>query len=159
MTLAIGPVTDYLVTQARQAVTGLPDTWQVSDSLPDELTNFMFVVGVTEPPPNDSAETLEQRAWNGLGAGKLEEDFTVDCYIDVRVAGTTQKTARDKAEAAFNAFWPLLKADLTLGGLLGGGRYVEIPNLAEVPSHVGTVAEPGRRQLIRFGVHCRNLTS
>lgn len=162
MTLSIGPATDYLVATARTAVTGLTlpnsDKWQVIDGGPSGLTNFMFVVGVTEPPPDGHAETAVTREWKGLGRQTLEEDYTIPCYIDARLGGTDQKAVRDIAETAFNAFWPLLKADMSLGGALHEGRSADIEALAERPENLGTVAEPARRLLLLFGVHCRNLT-
>jgi hypothetical protein len=161
VTLSVGPVTDYLVAAATTAVTGTTVSGKpvtVVDGEPSILAPGMFVIGAPEPPPDGGqAETRVARAWNGLGARQVLDDYTIPCYIDVRIAGTDTKAARDAAEAIFNAFWPLLKADLTLGGALD--RICEIPDIAAFSSNLGTVAEPGRRHLIQFGVHCRNQTT
>lgn len=162
MTLSIGAATDYLVNIAASAVSGMTVNGQpvvVADGEPDELTFGMFVIGLDTPPPDTSGDTAGTRAWMGLGAKRVEDDYLIPCYVDVRVAGNVQKTARDAAVGIFNAFWPLFAADLTLGGALTGGRYAEIVNYIATARSVGTVAEPGRRQFIQFAVHCRSLTT
>lgn len=159
MTLSIGPATDHLVTLAQAAVTGVTVNGQpvaVVDGQPDELTFGMFVIGLEQPPPEPAGDTTGTRMWVGLGAKRTEEDYTIPCYIDVRIPGT-QKAARDLAAQIFDAFWTGFSADLTLGGAVN--IYAEITNLTSTPSSVGTAAEPGRRQLMYFGVHCRNRTT
>lgn len=161
MTLSIGPATDYLYGLAQQAVTGITvngKAMKANDGPSLTPVYGMFVINGV-PDPEASADTTETRTWPALGAQKLEEDYVIPCYIDVRVPGDTQKTARDIAETAFNAFWALVKPNMqTLGGALSS-RYAEITELTETASSVGTAAEPGCRHLIRFGVHCRNLTT
>jgi hypothetical protein len=160
MTLTVGPATDYIFTKAQQAVTGITVSNKpvlVVDGEPSILEPGMFVIGVTDAPPDGLAETVVLREWEGLGAQHVADEFTIPCYIDVRIAGTDMKAARDAAEAIFNAFWPLLKADLTFGGILSVDA--GIAELSEHPGNTGTVAEPGRRHLIKFGVHCRNQTT
>jgi hypothetical protein len=156
-----GPVVDYLVTKAGTAIAGLPDEWAVSDGEAREVGNFMFVVGVNEPPADGgTAQVTAARSYVSLGAQKIEQDLTFPCYIDARVSevdATSQKAARDKAESAFNAFWPLLKADLTFGGLLAVDA--AIPTVTGEPRPVGTAAEPGRRFLIKFDVLGRTRTA
>lgn len=162
MTISIGAATDYLYTKAQTATSGLlvnGDPVLVIDGWPDEVAFGMFVIGLSSPPPDGAAETSGTRAWAALGAQRTQEDYTIPCYIDIRVAGKTQKTARDISESIFNTFWALLAADLTLGGALKGGRYAEITDFNCLPGNLGTVGEPGRRQFTTFGVHCRNLTS
>lgn len=161
MTLTVGPATDYLVGKAQLAVTGVTVSGQpvlVVDGEPSVLAPGMFVIGASEPPTEGSvAETVVRRDWDGLGAKRVTDEFTVPCYIDVRLAGTSAKAARDAAESIFNAFWPLIKADLTLGGALS--LFAAVNDITEQPSNLGTVAEPGRRHLIKFGVICRNQTT
>ena len=162
MTLSVGAATDYLVQTATQAAVGITVEGQlvvVHDGEPATVTLGQFVIGLSDPPPQMAGDTTGTRGFMGVGAQRLEEDYTVPCYIDIRVPGTVQKTARDIAVSVFDAFWPLIRADLTLGGALKGGRYAEITEVTHMASNVGTVAEPGRRHLIAFGVHCRNLTS
>lgn len=162
MTLSIGAATDYLYATAQTTSSGITVNGHsvlVVDGWPHELAFGMFVIGLSAPPPDVAGDTIGTRMWEGLGARHLQEDYTIPCYIDVRVPGTTQKTARDLAESIFNPFWSAITADLTLGGALKGGRYAEITDLASTPSNVGEVGDPGRRQFIQFGVHCRSLTT
>lgn len=161
MTLSIGPATDYLYTQAQTvcaAVTVNGAQAVAVDGWPYELDWGMFVVGLSAPPPDPVGDTTGTRSWASLGQMRLQEDYTIPCYIDVRVGEATQKQVRDLTASLFDPFWALLRADLTLGGVLGEGRYAEITDLTSTPSNVGTAAEQGRRQLVTFGVHCRNLT-
>lgn len=160
--ISSGVAIDYLYGLAQQASAGVlveGKPVMVVDGQPVELAFGMFVVGLTQPPPDPAGEASGTRSWAELGAGRLQEDYTIPCYIDVRVSGAVQKKARDQALALFDAFWQLLAADLTLGGVLAGGRYAEIINLTSTPTAVGTAAEEGRRQLVTFDVHCRNLTT
>lgn len=161
VTLTVGPATDNIVAKAEQAaadftVSGHPVL--VVDGEPSVLMPGMFVIGASEPPTEGTiAETAVRRDWDGVGAKRVADEFTVPCYIDVRIAGTSAKDARDAAEAIFNAFWQLYAADPLLGGVLN--RVSAVPDITEQPSNTGTVAEPGRRHLIKFGVLCRNQTT
>lgn len=160
--VSIGAVTDYLYGRAQAAVVGVVVNGEAAlavDGEPDAVSFGMFVVGMNEPPPDGTGVTDAIREWDGLGAQRIREDYTIPCYIDVRVPGNKQKPARDAAEAMFNTFWASISVDKTLGGLLTGGYFAELDALAYHPSNVGTVAEPGRRQLVTFGVHCRNVTT
>lgn len=162
MTLSIGPATDYLYGLARQAVAGITvngKPMQASDGPTQAPVFGMFVIGVTEPEGDSDTAATRTYEGQGLGLQQFQEDYIIPCYIDVRISGGAQKTARDLAETAFNNFWPLFKADQTLGGALRSGRKAEISELTESPLAVGTAAEKGRRHLIRFGVHCQNLTT
>lgn len=162
MTTSIGPATDYLVEQATTAVEGFTvnggDPFLVWDGQPWEMTNGMFVIGLSSfVPPDVTGDVDGTRSWKSLGAKQLQEDYTIPCYIDARVAGTSQKAARDLAEGVFNAFWALIAADLTLGGALGS-MWAEIDDLTETPRSLGSVEEPARATRISFGVRCRNRT-
>lgn len=162
VTVSVGAATDYVYAKAQAAVVGVTVNGKPAvaiDGEPEELTFGMFVVGVTQPPPDGAAETTGTRSWMGLGAKRLEEDYILPCYIDVRSPGRVQKTPRDIALSIFNTFWASIASDLTLGGALQGGRYAEIVDFITHAGTLGTVAEPGRRQLVMFGVHCRNLTT
>lgn len=162
MTLSIGPAIDNLVAKAQQAVAGLTvagQPVQVVDGEPTVVSLAMFAVGLNRPPPEADAETAGERDLSPFGARFIDEDFFIPCFIDVRLPGkVTQKAVRDAAEAIFNAFAPLVSADQHLGGLLVGGGFAQIAAVTSTPSNVGTVAEPGRRQLITFGVHVTNVT-
>lgn len=163
MTVSVGAATDYLYGLAQTAVAGVTvegQAAQAHDGWPPEPVPGMFVVGMETPPPDvgDSA-THVTREWHGIGGKRLEEDYTIPCYIDVRVEGTVQKTARDLAETIFNPFWAAIAADLTLGGVLTHGRTAQVDSLTFTPGPLGSITEPGRRQLVTFGVRCMNLTT
>lgn len=156
MTLSIGPATDYIVGLATQAVVGVTvngEPVQVVDGSPDVLEMGSFVVGLSEPPPNVIGETASTRARLTAEVGLSSDTYLIPCYIDIRIGGRSQKAARDIAERVFNAFWTGLIADLSLGGALRNGT-AELTEITAVPGNVGTAAEPGRRQLLSFGVTC-----
>lgn len=162
MTVSIGAATDYLYSLAQQAVSGVTVNGKPAvaiDGWPEELTFGMFVVGLSQPPPDGAAETVGTRELSTIGNVWSDEDYVVPCYIDVRISGTVQKTARDLAESIFNPFCAALIADRSLGGLLQLPGFAQLSSVIASPLNVGTVAEPGRRQFIGFGVHCRNLTA
>ena len=157
MTLSIGAATDYLVGLATQAANGITVEGKpvgVVDGQPVDLFPAMFVIGLSEPPPNEQGETTGSRLSSPLGNEFVDEDFTIPCYLDVRVAGKSQKAARDAAESILRPF--LTAFDPRLGGVLVEGGNAEIPELRYVPSNVGTVGEPGRRNFTQFTVHCTN---
>lgn len=158
MSLSIGPATDYLVTKATSAVNGVVVGGKpvlVVDGSPAELVPGMFVVGLSDPPPNEAAASDGLREPATQETSASFDDYAVPCYIDIRVAGTVQKTARDIACSIFDAFAAVI--DRNLGGALVNG-YAEITNLRITPSNVGTVGEPGRRQFISFDVRCVSVT-
>jgi hypothetical protein len=161
MELSIGPVTDYLFGLARAAVSGvLVDNRPAiaSDGPVEELTAGAFVVGLDVPPPDESGSTTSSgMPLVTIGARIVKQDSTVPCYIDCTVPGIDQKAARDAAESIFNPFWTAFLADPSLGGLLAGG-VAQISTLTSTPFREGTAAEPGRRQIISFGVNFTELT-
>jgi hypothetical protein len=161
-TLTTGPIIDYLVTLATNASVGIvvdSEAVQVVDGWPAALSPAMFIVGLSSPPPDTTdGDVLTAREWSEFGNGTINEDLAIPCLIDIRVGGVVQKTPRDVAESVFNNFWALIAADTSLGHRLLGGPYdAAITDVRSTPSNVGTVAEPGRRQLIAFAVSCRNL--
>lgn len=157
MTLTIGAATDYLFGLAQQAVDGVmvgDKPAKAVDGEPSHPVPAMFVIGLSEPPPNEQGETTGSRVSSAMGNEFVDEDFTIPCYLDVRVAGEDQKVARDAAESILRPF--LTAFDPLLGGVLAEGGNAEIPDLRYVPSNVGTGGEPGRRNFISFTVHCTN---
>lgn len=165
MSLTIGPATDYLFSLAQQAVAGVivfGRPMVAVDGIPEELAPGMFVVGLTEPPSDAGVDATTQGAGlvlQTMGTGGLQfaEDYTIPAYIDVRVGGAIpQKSVRDQALAVFATFWGLFTADLSLGGVCVGGK-AQIGSVTSVPANLGSVAEPGRRHFIGFGVRCTGL--
>lgn len=160
--ITVGAATDYLYGLAQAAVAGVTVNGEpvlVSDGWPDELALGMFLVGLSDSPPEGSGQTSGTDGWPLLGnPGAAAEDYLIPCVIDVRISGNVQKTARDLAESMFNTFWDSFVTDRSLGDLLHGGG-ATITSIVSIPSNVGTVAEPGRRQLISFAVRCTNLSA
>lgn len=160
VTLSVGAATDSLVGLATTAVNGVTVSGKpvgVSDGWPPQPEPGMLVIGVDSP--SGAAEIPVQRDWSPIGDRHIDEDYTIPCYIDVRVPGAVQKVARDAAEAIFNAFWTQVVANPTLGGALQGTGYSALfANVRCTAANLGTVAESGRRCLITFDVHCMNLT-
>lgn len=160
MTISIGAATDALYALAQQAVNGVTVNGAAAvavDGWPYDLQPGMFVIGLSQPPPDGLAETtgIGLRLL-GINQAVFDEDYTIPCYIDVRIGGTgtTQKTARDQALAIFSTFFAAFVADLTLAGAIRGPASVTA--LTATPANVGTAAEPGKRQFISFGVRCPN---
>lgn len=162
MSLALGPIVDYLVTQAKAAVANMTvngDPVLVSDGPYDSRADGMFVIGLAEPEEGAvTRPTVVNRQALTLGLPmNLSEAADIPCFIDVRIAGT-QKQARDQAEAIFNAFNNVLLADPSAGGLISGG--MALTTAAECsPSRVGSAAETGRRYFISFTVLCTDVTT
>lgn len=163
LTLTIGPATDYLLTLAQTAVSGVTVSLdgqdipaQAVDGEPFELTPAQFVVGLDSPPPDTSGSI----PWTGsapiLGGPSAAEDYLIPCYIDVRFHGDSAKAVRDVACGMFNTFWNALMANRSLGGLLDGGGAV-ITAVTGSSRRVGTAADRGQRYLITFSVRCTDL--
>lgn len=114
----------------------------------------ILVVGMVHP---DDALTADQtRQYLALGAGNVEEDFTIPCYIDVGVGGFEQAQARKVACAVFDGVVDLIRGDLTLGGLLHRGRFAELIDIQLVGTRDPEEAQAGRRSVLSFRLRARN---
>lgn len=155
---SIPAAVDYLVGLATQAVVGIPGA-VVADGWTDERSGAMFGVGTDAPPFFEGESTTIEGppSWAGLGAKRIEEDYTIPCYIYVGIGGVDNRAVRASAFSVWDAFLPLVIADLTLGGALKGGRYAEITTLGAQGPKTPEEAQGGRYCLIRFSVHCRSL--
>lgn len=161
MSLAVGPIIDYLVAQAATAVNGITvngQTVTVSDGPYPARTDGMFVVGLAEPTEGAPARaTVVNRQTLTMGLPmNLSEQADIPCFIDVRLPGT-QKQARDQAEAIFNAFNNMLLTDPSAGGLISGGMAF-VTAVECSPEIVGSAAASGRRYFISFTVRCTDVT-
>lgn len=160
VTLTIGPVTDYLYTLAQSSVAGVIVNGKPAvafDGEPNELTFGMFVIGISQPPPNQQGDTASQGLpLVTLGVQVVGEDYTVPFYIDFRMAGQVQKTVRDLTLGVFAAFCSQFLTDMEDSTK---PLYRALPSLAPFTAtaqSVGTASEPGVRYLISGGVRCRN---
>jgi hypothetical protein len=161
VSLALGPIIDYLVAQATTAVSAITVnevSVAVSDGPYDDPTFGMLVVGLAEPiEGSPTRPTVVNRQALTLGLPmNLSEQADIPCFIDVRIPGT-QKQARDQAEAIFNAFNNVLLTDPSAGGLISGGMAF-VTAVEASPSRVGTPAEAGHRYFISFTVRCTDIT-
>jgi hypothetical protein len=52
-----------------------------------------------------------------LGGERIEEDYTLPCFVHVILDGSVQKPARDAAIALFDGIVRVVHADPTLGGI------------------------------------------
>lgn len=156
--ISFGPVTDYIFTNFVQpAVAGVTINGQAAvavDGWPGPIVWGMFVLGLSDPPPQIAGRNDGTQMWSVLGGPIVTEDFTVPAYIDIYSGLGTQKGARDEAEGIFNAFWSLLAADRGLGSpsLIPGG-VLTIATITSTPMTVGTITEATHRQLISFNLH------
>lgn len=158
-TSALSGVIDYLLTQFTTAVNTVDTNGIVSEG---------FVVTAPPPPapiivvgmphPDDALVANETRQYVTLGAGHVEETFTIPCYIDVFVVGINeQATARKKACLIFDKIVDVVRADLTLGGNLTRGRYASISDISMIGTRDEDEATHGRRSVLSFNIHANNL--
>lgn len=158
MSSAIGAVFTYLIanfTTAAQAVdpTAVIVDGSVADSIPPPPTPMLFV-GATDP--FNSVATDGTRNYVELGRLKVDEDFTIPCYIDTSVNGADQATCRNAALAVYDAVVHVIQSDMTLGGALLAGRVAEITDVQIIQTDKEVEADDGRRCVITFKIHCQN---
>lgn len=161
MSLTIGPVTDAMVALATAAVNGKTvggQLFTVSDGPPVQMTLGMFIVGMEEPPlEGPVAETAGSRTRLTMGAYTSQEEYTLPCHIAVVFPAGTAKQARDLAVSVFDAWWDLMAADPSFGGVLPGGSAAAV-DLRFIAELRGTEGQPARAQIISFGLHCTAVT-
>lgn len=132
--VSFGAVIDYLVTGLPAVVepvvfaTDPPaDGIEVADNWPVTQTDTYVIVG------REAAETADAatgtHGYYALGAQRVEEVYTVPCFVEATRWGPAQKPARDAVIGVFDAIVAFVHADPTLGGLIGGGRIAEIQSV------------------------------
>jgi hypothetical protein len=92
----------------------------VTDNEPATTSPSMVVIGRTSAEIGDLGSATAQYA--ELGAGRIEEDYTIPGYVDVFRPGPTQKPARDAAIVLFDGIVRLIHTDPTFGGVLQRGQ-------------------------------------
>lgn len=149
---------DYLLTLAQQAATAVGVGTIVSDGWPAGIGESMFGVGADRPPETvDGSQAAGLLNYRDLGARTVDETYGVPCYIYSGSGGTSQSTVRLASFALWNAFFPLLRADLTLGGALGNGNnYARISDFGIEGPKSAEEAGSGRYCLLTFTVVCEN---
>ena len=158
-TSALSGSMDYLLSGLPAVVAAVDANGVVSEGFPTFVPPPpapILVVGMAHPLDATAAD--ETRQYMALGSGVVEEDFTIPCYIDVAISGIDEQTnARRKACLIFDGVVDFVRADLSLGGVLRRGRFAEITDILLIATRDEEEAATGRRSIIGFRVHCRNL--
>lgn len=158
MSSAIGAVFTYLIANVTTAVQAVDPTavvvdGPVADYIPPPPAPIVFI-GATDPI--NATATDGTRNYVELGRMKVDEDFTIPCYIDASVNGANQATCRNAALAVYDAIIHMIQSDMTLGGALLAGRVAEVTDIQIIQTNTEEEADDGRRCLITFKVHCQN---
>lgn len=154
----MGAVFTYLIANITTAVQAVDATavivdGPVADNIPPPPAPMVFI-GATDPVNPVAADGT--RNYVELGRLKVDEDFTIPCYIDTSVNGANQAVCRNAALAVYDAIVHLIQSDMTLGGALLAGRVAEISDVQIIQTDTEAEAEDGRRCVITFKVHCQN---
>lgn len=156
MGTAIGAVIDYCVTGLPAALKPIDDQVLVFDNWPTDKSHSWVVIGHQGYESGEAADA--DAAWYDIGAQRIEETFTVPCFIDVFRDGPAQKPARDAAIALYDGVVKFLAADPTLGGALLRGRVAIASHLQlrQTEDSDDTGSGGLRRALLSFHLACKN---
>lgn len=157
MGTAIKPSFDYLLTNLPAVLTAVDPTAQVVDGwqLDGSTQNFMVI--------GRGAPTMEAEAASGtdarviLGSTRVNEVFSIPCYIQTWTGGTDQSLSRNAAFVLWDAFvaWIVQPANATMGGALASGGYAEVTRI-RVEATPEENLTSGRFCLISFEIQCKN---
>lgn len=150
---------DWLIGLANQVKAATTDfDLIVHDGWPASLGTTMFAVGADSPPDDTDGQQADgSQDYRDLGARVVDEVYGVPCYIYAAAGGTDQKSCRDRVFTVWDAFFPLLRADLTLGeALANGNNYARITGFNLVGPKSSEEAAKGRYALLKFTVTCQN---
>ena len=157
MGTAIGAAIDYLVTGLTEVMATVDGRLRVADNWPDTLGDGYLVIGHTSSQDGGAADA--DNVWYDLGALRIEESFSIPCYIEITRPGPSQKLARDAAITVFDATVDFIRSDLSLGGALNRGRVAIASHLhltqtadAEDTGEHGAL----RRAVLAFQIDCKN---
>lgn len=158
MASAIAGAFDYLLTNLPAVVEAVdPDgvviDGPVANSLPPEPAPVVYV-GAVDPYTAVSADATRQ--YLTLGGFKVDEDFSIPCYIDASTNDGDQSASRRTALAVWDGIVHLISNDMTLGGLLLAGRVAIVDDIQIIQTDGEDEAEAGRRTVVTFRVHCQN---
>jgi hypothetical protein len=127
----------------------------VNDGWPGAMAPLMYTVGADRPPTEPQGTQADGSAsWKGLGNLTVEENFGVPGYI-YSATGGAQTACRLAAFAVWDAWFPLFRADLSLGGALSTFPAGITNFRVEGPKSVEEAGD-GRYCLILFTVQCEN---
>ena len=139
MGASFGAVIDYLVagytsgatvqvapgsTVNVPALSTIEPTVTVADNEPSTSSESQVVIGRTSPS-SGAAGTVDW-SYTELGAGRIEENYSIPGYVAVWRPGPAQKPARDAMLALTDGVVLLVHTDPTFGGILQRGRYAVV---------------------------------
>lgn len=128
---------------------------EVFDGWPlDRSAAHQFVVG-RSGPGDETTAVQGTNALLTLGAGRVNEDYEIPCYIQTFSGGTDQAEARTAALTMWDAFVSFLAADRTLGGALANAGWAEVARVNIDATPVENTAT-GRFCLLTFTIRCKN---
>lgn len=119
-TVTVGPGSTVNV----PPLSAIDGTVVVSDNEPVLTAQSQVVIGRTSPS-SGAAGTVDW-SYQELGAGRIEEQYTIPGYVAVWRPGPAQKPARDAMVALIDGVVALVHTDPTLGGILQRGRYAHV---------------------------------
>lgn len=148
MGTSIGAAIDYLVAGLPARLALIEPMVIVADNWPDKESRSFVVIGHTSPDSGAAADGEDQ--YLELGALRVEESYSIACYVDVIRNGPAQKPARDAAIALFDGVVAFVHADMTLGGLITRGRFAMASKVQL--SQTQDVTDTGEAGLLRRAV-------
>lgn len=120
MGTSIGAVIDYLVAGLPAPLAAIDPLVRVVDNQPNADSDSWVNVG--RSADDHGAAGDPENVYTELGAGRIEETYTLPGYVQVYRPGPAQKPARDAAIALIDGIVRFVHADPTLGGILTRGR-------------------------------------
>ncbi len=153
MGTVVGAATDYLVTHLGQLVVAAQaDCLVIDANTNDEKSDTIVWIG--RRAPQDTTGGAAVRGLPVMGSRRVDETWTIDCFIDAKRDGTDQKTSRDAAVSVYDVVCRLVSTDPTLGGLLTFGYPAEIRAVSMLYPDPPATAQS--RTVISFSVLVKN---
>lgn len=150
---ALGAATDYLVAQLQPLATAaVADALVIDANTNDEHSDSEIWIG--RHAPQDLTVGPGVRGIPVLGTRRVDEQWTINGFIDARRDGTDQKTSRDAALALWDVLCRLVAVDPSLGGVLSSPWYAQLANVQlEYPDPPQTAMS---RTVLLWGVQIKN---
>jgi hypothetical protein len=158
MGTATGAAIDYLVAQLPAVLTAIDPTVVVIDAWATSGTESQSQVWVGKDAQMNAEGALGSRLFLEIGAGKVTESVDIPCFIYCRRPGPAQKPARDASLAIFDAVVLLVMSDMTLGGVILGGRIAQVHDLklSQTSSSKDTAGGATAIAGVEFTLHFEN---
>lgn len=149
----VGAATDYLVAQLQPlAAAAVADALVIDANTNDDKTDAEVWIG--RRGPQDLVAGPGVRGIPVLGTRKVDEQWTIQGFVDVRREGTDQKGSRDPALLLWDVVCRLVATDPSLGGVLSSPWYAQLTAMEmQYPDPPQTASS---RTVITFGVVIKN---